>query len=118
MIKILDAADDAAPQEDDQQHEHETEHQLPGSAQSERRLQEVLQEQPDGRAEQRTEQRRAAADRGLDDELARRVERERLGRHERLQHAQQAAGKTRIGCSDDEGGQLVSVDVMPEGRSP
>ena len=113
-IEIDDAADDAAAQEADQQHEHHAEHQLPGGAEPERRLQEVLQEQPDRGADQRAEQRAAAADGGLHDELARGVEREGVGRHEGLQHAEQAAGEARIGGGDDEGGELVAVDVVAD----
>ena len=56
-----------------------------------------------------------AADRGLHHELAGRVEREGIGRHESLQHAEQAAGKSRIGGGDDEGGELVAVDVVADG---
>ena len=96
-VEVVEAADDAAAQEADQQHEHEAQHELPGGAEPERRLQEVLQEQPDRGAEQRPEQRAGAADRGLHDQLARGVEGEGVGRHEGLQHAEQAAGETGIG---------------------
>ena len=95
-------------QEADQQHEHDAEHQLPGRAEPERRLQEILQEQPDRGAEQRTEQRAAAADRGLHHELARRIEGERIRRHEGLQHAEQSAGEAGIGGRDHEGGRACS----------
>ena len=74
-----------------------------------------LQEQPDGGADQRPEQRAGAADRGLHHELAGGVEREGVGRHEALQHAEQAAGKAGIGGGDDEGGELVAVDVVADG---
>ena len=79
-------------------------------------LQEVLQEQPDGGADQRAEQRAGAADRGLHHELARGVEHEGVGRHEGLHHAEQAAGEAGIGGGDDEGGELVAVDVVADAR--
>ena len=72
------------------------------------RLQEILQKEPDRGADQGAEQRANAADRGLHDELARRVEHERVGRHERLQHAEQPAGETGVGRGDDECGELVA----------
>ena len=115
-VEIDDAADDAAAQEADQQHEHHAEHELPGGAEAERLLQEVLQKQPDGGAEQRPEQRAGAADRGLHHQLSGGVEREGVGRHERLQHAEQPAGKAGIGGRDHEGGELVAVDVVAERR--
>ena len=113
-IQVRDAADDAAAQEADQQHEDDAEHQLPRRAEIQRRLQEVLQEQPDGGADQRPEQRAAAADRGLHHELAGGLEGEGIRRHERLQHAEQPAGKTGIGGRDHEGGELVAVDVVAD----
>ena len=77
-------------------------------------LQEILQKQPDRGAEQRAEQRAGAADRGLHDELPGRVEDEGVGRHEGLQHAEQAAGKAGIGGGDHEGGELVAMDVVAD----
>lgn len=92
-IEICNASDDAAAQEADQQHEHDTEHQLPGRSEPERGLQEILQEEPDRRADQRPEKRAPAADRGLHHQLAGGLEGERVGRHEGLEHTEQAAGK-------------------------
>ena len=74
-----------------------------------------LQKEPDRGADQRAEQRAGAADRGLHDELAGGVEREGVRRHEALQHAEQAAGEAGIGGGDDEGGELVAVDVVADG---
>ncbi len=99
----------------DQQHEDDAEHQLPGRAEMQRRLEEVAEIEPDRRADQRPEQRAGAADRGLHDELARGVEHEGVGRHEALHQAEQAAGEAGIGGGDDEGGELVAVDVVADG---
>ena len=113
-VEIDEAADDAAAQEADQQHEHDAEHELPGRSQTQRGLEEILQEQPDGGADQRAEQRAPAADGGLHHELAGGVEGEGVGRHEGLEHAEQAAGEARVSGGDHEGGQLVAVDVVAD----
>ena len=81
-------------------------------------MQEVAQEQPDRGAEQRAEQRADAADRGLHHQLAGGVEGEGVGRHEALQHAEQAAGEAGIGGGDDEGGQLVAADRVADRAAP
>ena len=81
-------------------------------------LEEVAQIEPDGSADQRPEQRAGAADRGLHDELAGGFEGEGVRRHEALHHAEQAAGETGIGGGDDEGGQLVTVDVVADRLRP
>ena len=44
-----------------------------------------------------------------------RVEREGVRRHEALHHAEQPAGKAGIGGGDDEGRELVAVDVVADG---
>ncbi|MGY2930929.1 hypothetical protein ACVWZ6_000531 [Bradyrhizobium sp. GM6.1] len=115
-VEIGKAADDAAAQEADQQHEHDTQHQLPGCAEAQCGLQEVLKEQPNGCADQRSEQRAPAADGRLHHELARGVEGEGVGRHEGLEHAEQSAGEARVSGCDHEGGQLVAMDVVADGR--
>ena len=74
-----------------------------------------LKIKPHGGADQRSEQRAGAADRGLHDELARSFECEGLGRHEALHQPEQPAGKSGIGGSDDEGGELIVLDVVAEG---
>ena len=102
-------------QEADQQHEDDAEHELPGGAEMKRGLQEIAEIEPDRGADQRAEQRAGAADRRLHHELPRGVEHEGVGRHEALHDAKQAAGKAGIGRRDDEGGQLVAVDVMTDG---
>ena len=115
-IEILDAADQAAAEEADQQHEDDAEHQFPGGAEMQRGLEEIAEIKPHGGADQRSEQRAGAADRGLHHELARSIECEGVGRHEALHQAEQTAGKSGIGRGDDEGGELVAVDVVAEGR--
>ena len=79
-----------------------------------RGLQEVAQIEPDRRADQRAEQRAGAADRGLHHELPGRIEHEGVRRHEALHDAEQAAGKAGIGGRNDEGGELVAVDVVAD----
>ena len=114
-IEIDEAAHQTAAQKDDQQHENDSQHQLPGGAEMQRGLEEVAQIEPDGGADQRPEQRAGAADRGLHDELARGVEGEGVRRHEALHHSQKTAGKTGIGRGDDEGGELVAVNIVADG---
>ena len=101
-------------QEADQQHEHDAENELPCGAEMQRRLEKVAQIKPDRGADQRTEQRAGAADRGLHHQLPRRVEREGVGWHEALHDAKEPAGKPRIGGGDDEGCELIAVDVMAD----
>ena len=79
-----------------------------------RGLEEIAQIKPDRGADQRAEQRAGAADCGLHHQLARRVEHERVGRHEALHHAEQAAGKAGIGGGNDEGSQLVAVNIVAD----
>ena len=80
-----------------------------------RGLQKVAQIEPHRRAEQRSEQRAGAADRRLHHQLPGGVEHEGVRRHEALHDAEQPAGEAGIGGRDDEGGQLVAVDVVADG---
>ena len=66
------------------------------------------------RSDERPEQSAGAADHGLHDQLARRIEGECLGRHVALQDAEQAAGETGIGRGNREYRQLVPLDVVPD----
>ena len=93
--------------------EDDAEHQLPGGAEMQRRLEEIAEIEPHGGADQRSEQGAGAADRGLHHELARGVEHERVRRHEALHQAEQTAGEAGIGGGDDEGGELVAIDMWP-----
>src|SRR5262249_39842297 len=54
----------------------------------------------------------------LHDELARGVERERVGRHKGLQYPEQSAGKSSISRGDNKSGELVAMNVMADGRGP
>src|SRR5579872_5389319 len=114
LIKPSDAADDAATEEANQQYENDTKHQFPDGTESEGRLKEVLQVKPDRRANQGSKQCSSAADRRLHHKLAGRVEGKCIGRHEGLQDAKQAAGKTGVGGSDHKCRQLVAMDIMTD----
>ena len=80
-----------------------------------RRLEEIAQVQPDGGAHQGPEQSACASYGRLHDELARRFERERIRRHEGLQHPEQTSRQSGIGGSDHEGGKLVAMNVVADG---
>ena len=79
-------------------------------------LEEVAEIKPYRRADQRPDQRACAADSGLHDQLAGRVEHESIRRHEALHDGEKTPGETGIGRSDHEGGELVAVNVMAERR--
>ena len=79
-------------------------------------LKEIAEVEPDCCADQRPEQRARAADRGLHNELAGGVEHKGVRRHEPLHDAEEAAGETGVGRRDDEGGQLVAVNIVAERR--
>ena len=81
-------------------------------------LQEVAQKEPHRGPEERAEQGADTADRGLHDQLPGGIEGERVGRHEALQHAEQAAGKAGIGGGDDERCELVEADLVPDRARP
>ena len=77
-------------------------------------MEEIAQIKPHRSADKGTDQRAEAADHRLHDQLSRSVEGERLGRHIALQHPEQSAGEAGIGCGDDEGEQLIGVDVVAD----
>src|SRR5262245_39677001 len=111
----MQAADDTATQKTDQQYEDQPEQQLPGRAEMKRRLEEVAQVQPYRGAYQGSEQSTGAPDRRLHDELPRGFERESVWRHEGLQDAQQPTGESSVGGGNNEGGELVAVNVVADG---
>ena len=74
-----------------------------------------LQIKPHRRADQRPEQRAGAADRRLHHQLPGRIEHEGVRRHEALHDAEQAPGEAGIGGRNDEGRQLVAMDIVTDG---
>ena len=100
----------------DQNDEDKAEDEFPKIADRRHLLQQVAQRQPDRRADGRADQRAGAADHGLDDELARRVQREGIRRHVALENAEQRAAAAGEHGGQHEHGELVGAHVVAERR--
>ena len=111
-----DRANDAVGQKSDQNDKDKAENELPQIADGGHLLQHVAQRQPDRGADGRADQRAGAADHGLNDELARGVQREGVGRHVALENTEQRAAAAGEDGGQHEDGKLVGADVVAERR--
>ena len=109
-----DRADDAVRHEGDQNDEHQAENEFPKIADGGHLLQQVAQRQPDRGADGRADQRAGAAHHGLDDELARSVQREGVRRHVALENTEQRAAAAGEHGGQHEHGELVGAHVVAE----